>query len=281
LDELNAGGFAAALGARRAAPSPSGSASAKLSVRQALRTRWPEYLIEAWALGIFMLSASVVTTLLEYPGAALHGVIDARWRLALIGLAMGSTAVALIYSPWGRRSGAHMNPSVTLAFLTLGRISVVDAVFYMLAQFVGGLLGVLVSWGLLGKPFALPPVSFIATVPGSAGMGVAFLAEAGISLLLMLAILEVSNHRRWSPYSGLVAGCLIACYVFFESPLSGMSMNPARSLASAWPGGIWTGLGIYFTAPCLGMWLAARIFHTLTPWATRLHHSAKIVHTPE
>jgi aquaporin Z len=251
-------------------------------VPQALLTHWPEYLIEGWALGLFMISASVVTTLLESPGAPLHGVIgNARLRVALIGLAMGSTAVALIYSPWGRRSGAHMNPSVTLAFLSLGRISVADALFYMLAQFVGGLLGVLASWGLLGKPFALPPVSFIATVPGSPGMGVAFLAEAGISLLLMLAILEVSNHRRWSPYSGLVAGCLIACYVFFESPLSGMSMNPARSLASAWPGGIWTGLWIYFTAPCLGMWLAARIFHVRTPWDKRWHHSAKIVHTPE
>jgi aquaporin Z len=151
----------------------------------------------------------------------------------------------------------------------------------MLAQFVGGLLGVLASWWILGKPFAEPPVLYIATVPGSAGMGVAFLAEAGISLLLMLAILEVSNNRRWSQYSGVVAGLLIACYVTFESPLSGMSMNPARTLASAWPANIWTGLWIYFTAPCLGMWTAARVFHALTPWVKRTHHSAKIVHTPD
>jgi aquaporin Z len=204
-----------------------------------------------------------------------------RLRLALIGLAMGSTAVALIYSPWGRRSGAHMNPSVTLAFLSLGRISVVDAMFYMLAQFVGGLLGVLASWWILGKPFAEPPVLYIATVPGPAGEGVAFLAEVAISCLLMLAILEVSNNRRWSQYSGVVAGLLIACYVTFESPLSGMSMNPARTLASAWPANIWAGLWIYFTAPCLGMWTAARVFHALTPWVKRTHHSAKIVHTPD
>jgi aquaporin Z len=99
--------------------------------------------------------------------------------------------------------------------------------------------------------------------------------------MLMLAILEVSNNRRWSHYSGLVAGCLIACYVILESPLSGMSMNPARTLASAWPAKIWTGLWIYFTAPCLGMWLAARIFNARTPWGERWHHSAKIVHTPD
>jgi aquaporin Z len=251
------------------------------STRREPLADWPDYLIEAWALGMFMLSASVVTTELEYPGAPLGQLVgNSRLRLALIGLAMGSTAVGLIYSPWGRRSGAHMNPAVTLAFLTLGRISAIKALLYMLAQFAGGLLGVLASLWLLGSRFALPPVSFIATVPGSAGTGVAFLAEMGISLVLMLAILEVSNHRRWSQYSGLVAGLLIACYVTFESPISGMSMNPARTLASAWPGHIWTGLWIYFTAPCLGMWAAARVFDRRIPWSKRHHHSAKIVHTP-
>jgi aquaporin Z len=253
-----------------------------LSAAQALRAHWPLYLIEAWALGMFMVSASVATTLLESPGGLLYGAIgNARLRLALIGFAMGSTAVALIYSPWGRRSGAHMNPAVTLAFLNLGRIFVIDAAFYMLAQFIGGLAGVLASWSLLGRPFAASPVSFVATVPGSAGTGVAFAAEAAISFGLMLAVLEVSNNKRWSQYSGLAAGCLIACYVTFESPLSGMSMNPARTLASALPGRIWTGLWIYFTAPFLGMWLAARVFSARTPWSERSHHSAKMVHTPE
>ena len=249
---------------------------------RAPRAHWSSYLIEAWALGMFMVSASVATTLLESPGGLLHGAIgDARLRLALIGFAMGSTAVALIYSPWGRRSGAHMNPAVTLAFLSLGRISAIDAAFYMLAQFSGGLAGVLASWSFLGRPFTAAPVSFVATVPGYAGVGVAFAAEAAISFGLMLVVLEVSNNKRWSQYSGLVAGCLIACYVTFESPLSGMSMNPARTLASALPGRIWTGLWIYFTAPCFGMWLAARIFNARTPWSERSHHGAKMVHTPE
>ena len=256
--------------------------SARLSPARALREHWPLYLIEAWALGMFMVSASVATTLLESPRGLLYGAVGgARLRLALIGVAMGSTAVALIYSPWGRRSGAHMNPAVTLAFLSLGRLPAIDAAFYMLAQFSGGLAGVLASWCLLGRPFTEAPVSFVATVPGSAGVAVAFGAEAAISLGLMLAVLEVSNNRRWSQYSGLAAGCLIACYVTVESPLSGMSMNPARTLASALPGRIWTGLWIYFTAPCLGMWLAARIFSARTPWSERSHHGAKMVHTPD
>src|SRR5713101_2658420 len=104
---------------------------------------WPEYFIEAWALGMFMVSAGVSTLLLESPASSLHTAIpDAFLRRLLIGAAMGLTAIALIYSPWGRRSGAHMNPAVTLSFLRLGKIAPSDAVFYIFAQFIGGTLGV-------------------------------------------------------------------------------------------------------------------------------------------
>jgi aquaporin Z len=254
----------------------------EFSPAQALLLHWPDYLIEAWALGVFMMSASVVTTLLESPGGAFNQwITSSTLRLLLIGLAMGGTAVVLIYSPWGRRSGAHMNPAVTLAFLSLGRISLVNATFYILAQFLGGYLGVLVALALLGDKFSQPPVLYILTQPGTMGVGIAFLAEAVISLVLMLTILLVSNERRWSRFTGLAAGILIACYVGVESPLSGMSMNPARSLASALPGRLWDNLWIYFTAPVLGMWLAARAFHTLKPRRQRSHHLAKIVPTGE
>jgi aquaporin Z len=252
------------------------------SASQALRLHWPEYLIEAWALGLFMIAASGVTTVLEYPGAPLYKIIDSQAvRLALIGIAMGLTAVLVMYSAWGKRSGAHMNPAVTLAFLSLGRISPINAVFYMLAQILGGLGGVLIAWGLLGKPFAEPPVLYIVTQPGPLGIGAAFAAEFAISYFLMLTILIISNQRRWARYTGIVAGFLIAIYVALESPLSGMSMNPARSLASAIPGLQWGNLWIYFSAPVAGMWLAARTFHLLTPVQSRSHHTAKIVPTGE
>jgi aquaporin Z len=252
------------------------------SLTQALLLHWPDYLIEAWALGVFMISASVVTTLLESPGATLsQWVTSPTLRLVLIGLAMGGTAVALIYSPWGMRSGAHMNPAVTLAFLSLGRISLVNAAFYILAQFVGGFLGVLAALVWLGDRFSQPPVLYIVTQPGAMGTGIAFLAEAVISFILMLTILLVSNERRWSRFTGVAAGILIACYVSVESPLSGMSMNPARSLSSALPARHWESLWIYFTAPVAAMWLAARAFHALKPRTQRSHHLAKIVPTGE
>jgi aquaporin Z len=93
-----------------------------MTFNSALRQHWPEYLIEGWALGMFMVSAAIFTALLEYPGSPVHQLIpNGAIRRGFIGLAMGLTAVALIYSPWGRQSGAHMNPATTLTFLWLGK----------------------------------------------------------------------------------------------------------------------------------------------------------------
>ena len=141
-----------------------------MNPRRLVPTHWPEYLIEAWALGMFMISAGVFTTLFESPDTAWHRVIaSGDLRRAATGLLMGATAVALIYSPWGKRSGAHMNPAVTLAFLSLGRVASRDAAYYIVAQCLGAILGVLAVWALLGRRFADPPVNFIATLPGPLG----------------------------------------------------------------------------------------------------------------
>jgi len=89
----------------------------------ALRHHWPEYVIEAAGLGLFMVSAFMFGALLEHPASLAHQAIpDPLARRFLMGLAMGATAVGIIYSPWGKQSGAHINPSVTLTFLRLGKI---------------------------------------------------------------------------------------------------------------------------------------------------------------
>src|SRR5262245_16438024 len=97
-------------------------------VFESLRHHWPEYLMEAAGLGIFMISAGLFTTLIEYPGSPLNHMIASRFvRRGLIGLAMGVTAIVLIYSPWGQQSGAHYNPAVTLTFFRLGKVRPWDA----------------------------------------------------------------------------------------------------------------------------------------------------------
>jgi len=245
---------------------------------RAAREHWPEAAMEAACLGAFMISAGVVGTLLEAPASPLRAWIEEPvQRRVLGGLAMGLTAVALIYSPWGRRSGAHMNPSVTLTFLRLGKIARADAVLYVVAQILGGVAGVLLVRTVARTAFTAPPVNSVTTVPGPRGPAVAFLAEASISFLLMTAVLVISNRERWMRWTGVVAGTLVALYITFEAPLSGMSMNPARSLASAWPSGIWASFWIYLLAPPAGMLLAGEVYRRIAGLAAvrcaKFHHT--------
>jgi aquaporin Z len=242
-----------------------------------VREHWPEYLMEAAGLGLFMISATVVTALIEYPHSPLHHLLpDPVVRRALIGMAMGLTAIGIIYSPWGKRSGAHLNPAVTVTFFRLGKIQGLDACFYVLAQFIGGLIGLIIAAMAIGMAIEHPAVNYVVTVPGLAGASVAFAAEAGISFGLMLVVLIVSNHTKLNAWTGVFAGVLVASYITVEAPLSGMSMNPARSFASALPAHLWTDFWVYLTAPLIGMLLAAECYVRF-PGGCRVH-CAKLHH---
>jgi aquaporin Z len=224
--------------------------SNRFAAIDALRAHWPEYLMEAAALGIFMVSACVF-------GVRLEHVAGLAGRL-LAGIAMGLTAVAIISSPWGQRSGAHMNPAVTLTFLSLGKIASWDASFYVIAQFAGAAAGVALSAWVFGP--ALERVRFVATVPGAGGPWIAFAAEFTISFLLISIVLNVSNSRRLTRFTPWIAGFLVAAFISVESPLSGMSMNPARTVGSALSSGIWTAIWVYFIAPTVAMLSAGQIY---------------------
>jgi aquaporin Z len=197
-------------------------------------------------------------------------------RNVIAGVAMGLTAVALIHSPWGKRSGAHMNPAVTLTFLRLGKTNGWDALFYVIAQIVGGTIGVLVVAGLFGQAFTAAPVNYAATMPGDQGPVIAFIAELVISAALMFVVLSLSATERFARFTGIAAGILVALYISFEAPLSGMSMNPARTFASAAPRMQWDYYWIYVAAPLLGMLGAAQLFLIIRGW--RRLACAKLLH---
>jgi aquaporin Z len=208
-----------------------------------------------------MFSAFTFGTLLEHPASPVREAISNPLpRRFLMGLAMGLTAIGIVYSPWGRQSGAHINPSTTLTFLRLGKVAPWDALFYVCAQFTGGLIGASVAARLLSAWVSHPSVNYVVTMPGPAGAAVAFAAEIGITFILMTVILYVSNNPRLHKWTGVCAGLLVTLYITVEAPLSGMSMNPARSFASALAAHHWTALWIYFTAPLLGMLSAAEVY---------------------
>ena len=230
---------------------------------EALRRHWPEYAIEGWALGMFMVSASVATVLLYDPRSpAFHLIENEFWKRALMALAMAGTAVAIIYSRWGKRSGAHMNPAFTLSFWVMGKINTVDAVYYAVFQFVGGVAGSLLSYVLTAGLLADPQANWAATVPGPDGVPAALLSELIIAFILMFVV-ALMLDLRFDQLTGVAAGCLIFLYVLYKSPYSGFGMNPARSFASALPSGTWTAFWIYLVAPPLGMLTAVFVHNYL------------------
>jgi aquaporin Z len=243
----------------------------------ALRHHWPEYLMEAGGLATFIVSACLFATLLEHPASPARQALPAPLlRRFLMGLAMGLTAIGIIYSPWGKQSGAHINPAVTLTFLRLGKVQPWDALFYVIAQFTGGVAGIVLSAAILWPWIADPSVNYVATVPGAGGTGLAFLAELLISFGLMSTVLFATNTDRLARFTGLLAGILVATYITVEAPLSGMSMNPARTFGSAVEAQTWAFLWIYFSAPPLGMLLAAETYRRVkgahAVLCAKLHH---------
>lgn len=217
--------------------------------------------MEAAELAAFMIVAAVSAAVLDHPASPVRQAIDSPVLRRVIGGAlMGLTAIALVRSPWGRRSGAHMNPSLTLTFLRLGKIAPADAAAYMAAQFTGGAVGIAIAALLIGPAIGSPEVNYVATRPGPAGPLAAFAAELSISFVLMAVVLTFSNNGRVAPLTPYAVGALVAAYITLEAPLSGMSMNPARSFGPAIVADIWDSLWVYFIAPPLGMLLAAAVF---------------------
>lgn len=249
----------------------------RLSAPASLRLHWPEYLMEAGESSVYLFSACVAATLLWHPHSpAQRYVANDAVRRVWMGLAMAATIIAIVLSPWGKQSGARFNPAVTLAFYRLGKVAVWDAAFYRAAQLAGAVAGVALASLVLRGALEDKAVRFAATLPGSYGDTIAFVAELAISFILMSAVLFTSNHKVLAPYAHYFAAMLIGAYIAFESPLSGMSTNPARTFGPALCGGYWHALWIYFIAPPLGMLAAAQVFllnrKHKGPFCAKLHH---------
>src|ERR1700761_6000292 len=98
----------------------------------------PEYVMESGELALYMFVLCSGMTVFQHPASPIrHLIAAAFWRRVLMGLLMGTTAIVTIRSPWGKQSGAHINPVVTFTFYRLGKMHSLDAGLYVAAQFLG------------------------------------------------------------------------------------------------------------------------------------------------
>src|SRR5262249_42861239 len=141
------------------------------------------------------------------------------------------------------------NPAITFTLYRLGKVELWDAWFYAAAQFSGATWGVAIATYVLRGAPENAAVRYAVTVPGVYGNVGAFIGELTISLALTTTILFVSNSQKLARHTPYFVGALYAIYVTFETPLSGMSMNPARTFGSALRAGHWDAIWIYFVAP--------------------------------
>jgi aquaporin Z len=194
---------------------------------------------------------------------------------------MGATVIAIVMSPWGKQSGGHFNPAITFTFYRLGKVEFWDAWFYATAQFFGAISGVALARYALRGALRNDAVRYAVTVtvPGAYGSTIAFVGELTISFILMITVLFATNRKSLAPYTAYFVGVLIATYITFEAPLSGMSTNPARTFGSAFHANYWHALWIYFIAPSLGMVASAEVFLRVrggaAPYCAKLHHANK------
>jgi MIP family channel proteins len=178
-------------------------------------------------------------------------IADAEYDSALgtvgIALVFGLVIMVMVYAI-GHLSGAHINPAVTIAFTLTRHFPPREAIAYIAAQFLGAIGAALVLLAV----WPSQPVQLGATVP-SVGVGSALAYEAMLSALLMFVIMAVATDTRaFGPAAAIAIGGTIGLDALFGGPVTGASMNPARSLGPALVSGTWTDFWVYVIGPIVG-----------------------------
>src|SRR5437763_8457047 len=169
-----------------------------------------------------------------------------------VGLVFGLVIMVMVYAT-GHLSGAHINPAVTIGFTLTRHFPLRDALVYVAAQLAGAAAGALVL--LAAWPSA--PAHLGATVP-AAGTATALLYEVILTAILMFVIMAVATDTRAVGAAAAIAiGGTVGLDAIFGGPITGASMNPARSFGPALASGTWTGFWIYIVGPVIGAALGA------------------------
>jgi MIP family channel proteins len=192
------------------------------------------------------------------PGSAMVNVYSGG-ALGQVGVALAFAFVvtAMIYA-LGHLSGAHINPAVTLAFWSVRRFPAAEVIPYILAQCTGAVAASLALRGALGSAGEMG-----ATLPGIP-VAAAFGVEWLLSFALMFVIMAVATDERVADgFAPIAVGLTVGFCALMGGPLTGASMNPARSLGPALVGGLWRAHWLYWLSPITAMLVAARVYDRL------------------
>jgi aquaporin Z len=236
------------------------------------------YLSEFFGTAIMMAIGIGAVVFMWSDGSVMRELIPSEpWRRLATGLLFAGGGTAVVLSPLGQRSGGHLNPAMTFAFWLRGKIGTADALLYALAQSLGAFLGVLVVMTVASE--AALTVDLGMTRPGVGySATVALAAELVITFALVFLIFWSVDSRRLARFTPWLAGLLIALLVMIEAPISGTSLNPARSLAPAVLMGVLTDLWLYFIGPVAGAALAVLVYRLsgreqVGTGCAKLHHT--------
>ncbi len=219
----------------------------------------PKSLIYSWRE---VLAEAIGTFILVFAGTGAvmaNQLSDGAVTHLGISFVFGAVVAALIYS-LGHISGAHFNPAVTLAFWTTGFFSKRLVLPYIMGQSLGAIAASFLLLISLGKVANLG-----ATLPLNDNWLQSLILELVLTFILMFVILGSGLDRR-APigFAGLAIGLTVGLEAAFMGPITGASMNPARSLGPAFVGGIWQHHWLYWIAPIVGAQLAVIIYRQLS-----------------
>lgn len=244
------------------------------------RLHWPEYGSELLGTAFLVFIALSAVTFNLGPSSPLAVVLPSSSARRLIaGLVLAASGPLVAISPFGKLSGGHLNPALSLAFWLQGKMHQHDLVGYLASQFLGAALGagvVVLVW----REWAARVQNGV-TAPGMGyPLWSVFLLEIGLTCLLVLTIfLFLSSHRlmHWTP---LITWLLMALLYWLAAPISGSSLNPARSFGPALVSWFWRDQWVYFVASPLGALLAVVLFRSLNWVGIHDVLTAKLFHAP-
>jgi aquaporin Z len=241
-----------------------------------MRRNLPVYACEFAGTALMLLCGITAVALMWGSGSPVPPIANSALRRLVTGFLFAAGATAVVYSPLGQRSGGHINPAVTLAFWWAGKVPARDVAGYIIAQVLGALAGTVAAAVLLGDLGR--SVQYAATVPGEGWTWAEALIAEGVSTFALVFLIFVCvNKPTVAARTGILAGALVVLLVTIEAPVSGTSVNPARSLAPAMLVPIIRDQWLYIVGPVAGALLAAVAYER--QWGGT-SVCAKLYHTP-